>query len=74
MNSQALQKRIINGMLVTHSSIGERPNNEFRSALDHRSGEDLLRVETDTQYQEYPAYKIPGQRSRSWSIVSRLRN
>jgi len=74
MNSQALQKRIVDGKLINHGSVSEWPTNEFRSAYCHGTDEDLSVCEMEIHTQEYPASIIQGQRSRNWNIVSRLRH
>jgi hypothetical protein len=66
MNSQALQKKIVDGKLFSHASTGEWPCDDFRSPLGGGAEERLLMATTDVQWMEYAASEIPGHRVRNW--------
>ena len=73
MNSQALQKRIIDGKRFPHGPIGEWPCDDFRRSLGDGADEDLLTGAADTQRTEYPVSNIPGHKISNWGIGSRPR-
>jgi hypothetical protein len=73
MNSQALQKRIIDGKLFSHGPIGEWACDDFRRSLEDGTEENLSTGATDTHRTEYPASNVPGHRIRNWGSGSRLR-
>jgi hypothetical protein len=66
MNSQALQKKIVDGKLFSHAPIGEWPCDDFRHPLGGGVEERLLIAATDAQTIEYPASEIAGHRIRNW--------
>jgi hypothetical protein len=74
MNSQALQKRIIDGKLYSHGPTGEWPNIEFRSLSGHGTEEDLSSGTTDAQRIQHPASNTQGQNIWNWGTGSRLQH
>lgn len=73
MNSQALQKRIIDGKLFSHGPIGEWPCDDFRRSLGDGTEEGLGAGASDAQRTESPASIIEGHKIRNWGMGSRQR-
>jgi hypothetical protein len=73
MNSQALQKRIVDGKLFSHGSIGEWPHNELRPSPSHSAGIALSADIADAQNAEYSVPLIPALKKKSWGNGIRLR-
>jgi len=73
MNSQALQKRIIDGKLFPHGPIGEWPCDEFRLSPGDGSEGSLSAGAANAERTEYLALGIPGHGIRNWGNVPRPR-
>jgi len=74
MNSQALQKRIIDGKLYSHGPIGEWSNTEFRSPLPHGTEDNLSGGTTDAHVTQHTVSNTQDHRIRNWGRGSRLQN
>jgi hypothetical protein len=73
MNSQALQKRIIDGKLFFPRHAEERLNVGLQASPSETAEEGLRSEDTDTGRTEYPAFSIPDHKVITWRIGSRLR-
>jgi hypothetical protein len=74
MNSQALQKRIIDGKLYSHGPIGEWPNTEFRSSLGHATDDELSAGTTDAHVTQHPTSNTQDRKIRNWGGGSRVQH
>lgn len=74
MNSQALQKRIIEGKLYSHTPIGDWTSTEFGSSPGHGTEEDLSSGTTNTPLTQHPASNSLAQTIRNWGRTSRLQH
>jgi len=74
MNSQAMQKRIIEGKLYYHGPIGEWPNTEFRFSLGHATDEEPSSGTSDVPITQHAVSNTQDQRIRNWGRGSRLQH
>jgi len=73
MNSQALQKRIIDGKHFPPAPIGEWPCDDLRRAIREDSEEGMNTGVADLQRTEPLASVNPGHKIRNWTMGLRLR-
>ena len=74
MNSQALQKRIVEGKLYYHGPIAEWPNTEYRSSLASGMDDSLSSGTTDTPVTQHAVSNSQDLRIRNWGRGSRLQH
>jgi len=73
MNSQALQKRIIDGRHFPPAPIGEWPCDDLRRSIDEGSEEGMNTGVPDTLRTESIASFIASHKIRNWGTGFRLR-
>ena len=73
MNSQALQKRIIDGKLFPPAPIGEWPCDDFRRSLGDGSEEGMITEVPDIQRIDSHASFIAGHKIWNWATGLRER-
>jgi hypothetical protein len=73
MNSQALQKRIIDGKHFPPAPIGEWPCDDLRRSMSDSSEEGMITGVPDVQRTESQASFIAGHQIRNWATGLRLR-
>jgi hypothetical protein len=71
MNSQALQKRIIDGKLFSPRHVGDWPNGELRPLPSRGKDDDLTAGATDASRMEHPASYLPVHRIENRGAWSR---